>query len=108
MSSPPSWYSFMLTVDFRAHDVNLDSAPVREDNPSHAALPAGVLTPSAGILGGFLWPAVQRRLVAGSVIPLYGVIGLFAPRGTRWGLRVPTEIYMLTVYFGVLHGAFQS
>jgi UMF1 family MFS transporter len=81
----------------------------------------GVLTPSAGILGTLLWPILQRRLglmsllrvlilliIAASVIPLYGVIGLFAPRGTRWGLRVPAEMFVLAVYFGALYGAFQS
>jgi MFS transporter, UMF1 family len=80
----------------------------------------GVLTPSAGILGALLWPAVQRRLglsslrvlilliVAASFVPLYGVIGLFAPHGARWGLRVPAEMFVLAVYFGALYGAFQS
>ena len=47
-------------------------------------------------------------IIAASVILLYGVIGLFAPRGTRWGLRVPVEIFVLAVYFGGLYGAFQS
>jgi UMF1 family MFS transporter len=47
-------------------------------------------------------------IIAASVIPLYGVIGLFAPRGTRWGLRVPAEMFVLAVYFGALYGAFQS
>lgn len=80
----------------------------------------GVLTPSAGILGALLWPILQRRLsltslrvliiliIAASIIPLYGVIGLFAPRGARWGLRVPAEMFVLAVYFGGLYGAFQS
>jgi UMF1 family MFS transporter len=84
--------------------------------PSSLVL-VGVLTPSTGILGALLWPAVQRRLrlrvlillvVAASAIPLYGVIGLFAPRGARWGLRVPAEMYVLAVYFGALYGSFQS
>jgi len=47
-------------------------------------------------------------IIAASIIPLYGVIGLFAPRGARWGLRVPAEIFVLAVYFGGLYGAFQS
>ena len=80
----------------------------------------GVLTPSAGIPGALLWPAVQQRLglsslrvlvllvVAASAIPLYGVIGLFAPYGARWGLRVPEEMFVLAMYFGTLYGAFQS
>lgn len=80
----------------------------------------GILTPSAGILGALLWPILQRRLgltslrvliiliIAASIIPLYGVIGLFAPRGARWGLRVPAEMFVLAVYFGGLYGAFQS
>jgi MFS transporter, UMF1 family len=87
--------------------------------PSSLVL-VGVLTPSAGILGALLWPVVQRRLrlssplvlillvVGASVIPLYGVIGLFSPRSARWGLRVPAEMYVLAVYFGTQYGAFQS
>jgi UMF1 family MFS transporter len=47
-------------------------------------------------------------IIAASIIPLYGVIGLFAPRGARWGLRVPEEMFVLAVYFGALYGAFQS
>src|SRR5258707_11353737 len=59
--------------------------------PPSSLVLIGVLTPSAGILGALLWPAVQRRLgltslrvlvllvAAASAIPLYGVIGLFAP-----------------------------
>ncbi|KAH9053769.1 MFS general substrate transporter [Lactarius vividus] len=47
-------------------------------------------------------------VVAGSVIPAYGVIGLFAPRGAKWGLRVPAEMYVFAVYFGAVYGAFQS
>jgi len=88
--------------------------------PPSSLVLVGVLTPSAGILGALLWPAVQRRLgltslrvlvllvVAASAIPLYGVIGLFAPHGARWGLRVPAEMFVLAVYFGALYGAFQS
>ena len=88
--------------------------------PPSSLVLVGVLTPSAGILGALIWPVVQRRLglsslrvlillvATASVIPLYGVIGLFAPRGARWGLRVPAEMYVLAVYFGALYGAFQS
>ncbi|KAH8983055.1 MFS general substrate transporter [Lactarius hatsudake] len=88
--------------------------------PPSSLVLVGVLTPSAGILGALLWPAVQRRfgltslrvlvllVVAGSVIPAYGVIGLFAPRGAKWGLRVPAEMYAFAVYFGAVYGAFQS
>ena len=88
--------------------------------PPSSLILVGVLTPSAGILGALLWPILQRRLsltslrvliilvVAASVIPLYGVIGLFAPRGAQWGLRVPAEMFVLAVYFGALYGAFQS
>ena len=88
--------------------------------PPSSLVLVGVLTPSAGILGALLWPPVQRRLgltslrvlvllvVAASAIPLYGVIGLFAPHGARWGLRVPAEMFVLAVYFGALYGAFQS
>ncbi|KAI9463778.1 autophagy-type protein 22 [Russula earlei] len=88
--------------------------------PPSSLVLVGVLTPSAGILGALLWPTIQRRLrltslrvlvllvIAASVIPLYGVIGLFAPRGARWGLRVPAEMFVLAVYFGALYGAFQS
>lgn len=88
--------------------------------PPSSLVLVGVLTPSAGILGALLWPIVQRRLrltslrvlvllvIAASAIPLYGVIGLFAPRGARWGLRVPAEMFVLAVYFGALYGAFQS
>ena len=80
----------------------------------------GVLAPSAGILGALLWPAVQRHfglsslrvlvltVIAVSVIPLYGAIGLLAPRGARWGLRVPEEMFVLAVYFGIMFGGFQS
>ena len=88
--------------------------------PPSSLVLVGVLTPSAGILGALLWPILQRRLclsslrvliiliIAASIIPLYGVIGLFAPRGARWGLRVPAEMFVLAVYFGGLYGAFQS
>jgi hypothetical protein len=88
--------------------------------PPSSLVLVGVLTPSAGILGALLWPILQRRLgltslrvlivliIAASVIPLYGVIGLFAPHGARWGLRVPAEMFVLAVYFGGLYGAFQS
>jgi UMF1 family MFS transporter len=47
-------------------------------------------------------------VVAASAIPLYGVIGLFAAHDARWGLRVPTEMFVLAAYFGALYGAFQS
>lgn len=88
--------------------------------PPSSLVLVGVLTPSAGILGALLWPVAQRRLglsslrvlllliFAASVVPLYGVIGLFAPPGARWGLRVPAEMFVLAVYFGALYGAFQS
>jgi UMF1 family MFS transporter len=88
--------------------------------PPSSLVLVGVLTPSAGILGALIWPILQRRLgltslrvlillvFAASIIPLYGVIGLFAPRGARWGLRVPAEMFVLAVYFGGLYGAFQS
>ena len=32
-----------------------------------------------------------------------GGFRLFAPRGARWGLRVPAEMYVLAVYFGALY-----
>ena len=88
--------------------------------PPSSLVLIGVLTPSAGILGALLWPIIQRRLgltslrvlvvlvVAASVIPLYGVIGLFAPRGAQWGLRTPAEMFVLAVYFGAIYGAFQG
>jgi MFS transporter, UMF1 family len=88
--------------------------------PPSSLVLVGVLTPSAGILGALLWPILQRRfsltslrvliilIIAASIIPLYGVIGLFAPRGAHWGLRVPAEMFVLAVYFGGLYGAFQS
>ncbi len=44
----------------------------------------------------------------GRVIPLYGVIGLFASRGARWDLRVPAEMYVLAMYSEALYVAFQS
>jgi len=88
--------------------------------PPSSLILIGILTPSSGILGALLWPVVQRRLglsslrvlvvlvAAASIIPLYGVIGLFAPRGAQWGLRVPAEMFVIAVYFGALLGAFQS
>ena len=88
--------------------------------PPSSLVLVGVLSPSAGILGALLWPVVQRRLgltslrvlvllvAAASAIPLYGIIGLFAPHGARWGLRNPAEMFVLAVYFGALYGAFQS
>jgi UMF1 family MFS transporter len=88
--------------------------------PPSSLILVGILTPSAGILGALLWPILQRRLsltslhvliilvVVASIIPLYGVIGLFAPPGARWGLRVPEEMFVLAVYFGAVYGAFQS
>ncbi|KAF8261613.1 autophagy-related protein 22-like protein [Lactarius quietus] len=88
--------------------------------PPSSLILLGVLAPSAGIFGALVWPLVQRRLqlsslrilillvAGGSLIPLYGVLGLFAPRGAKWGLRTPAEMYVLVVYFGALYGAFQS
>ena len=88
--------------------------------PPSSLVLIGILAPSAGILGALLWPILQRRLgltslqvlivliTATSIIPLYGVIGLFAPRGARWGLRVPAEMFVAAAYFGALYGAFQS
>ncbi|KAF8261609.1 autophagy-related protein 22-like protein [Lactarius quietus] len=67
--------------------------------PSSSLILLGVLAPSAGIL---------VLVAGGSLIPLYGVLGLFAPRGAKWGLRTPAEMYVLVVYFGALYGAFQS
>jgi MFS transporter, UMF1 family len=87
--------------------------------PSQLIL-VGVLAPSTGILGALLWPAVQRHfglsslrvlvltVIAVSVVPLYGAIGLLAPRGARWGLRVPEELFVLAAYFGIMFGGFQS
>jgi hypothetical protein len=31
------------------------------------------------------------------IIPLHSVIGLFAPRGARWGVRVPAEMFVIAV-----------
>jgi len=88
--------------------------------PPSSLVLIGILAPSAGILGALLWPILQRRLgltslrvliiliIATSIIPLYGAIGLFAPRGARWGLRVPAEMFVAAVYFGGMYGAFQS
>jgi MFS transporter, UMF1 family len=80
----------------------------------------GVLAPSAGILGMVLWPTMQQHfglsslcmliltVIAVSIIPLYGAIGLLAPHGAQWGLRVPEEMFMLAVYFGIIFSGFQS
>lgn len=88
--------------------------------PPSSLVLVGIFTPTAGILGALLWPVLQRRLrlsslrvlilliLGASLVPLYGVIGLFAPRGARWGLHDPSEIFVLAVYFGALYGAFQS
>ena len=82
--------------------------------PPSSLILVGVLTPSVGILGTLLWPILQRRLrltslhvlllltIAASIILLYSVTGLFAPRGARWGLCVPVEIFVLAVHFGVV------
>ena len=76
-------------------------------------------TPSAGILC-VLWPILQRRLsltsfrvlilliITAGIIPLHGVIGLFAPHGARWSIRVLAEMFVIGVYFGALYRAFQS
>ncbi|KZT01945.1 autophagy-type protein 22 [Laetiporus sulphureus 93-53] len=83
----------------------------------------GVLTPSAGILGSLVWPALQRRMgwtnlrvlvllvVMASLIPAYGCLG-FLPvfqHGARvGGLTTWGEMYVLAVYFGSVYGAFQG
>jgi MFS transporter, UMF1 family len=88
--------------------------------PPSSLILVGVLAPSAGILCALLWPILQRRLsitslrvlilliITAGVIPLHGVIGLFAPRGARKGIRVPAEMFVIGVYFGPLYGAFQN
>jgi UMF1 family MFS transporter len=107
---------FMLTIDLGfttlTSTVLLFAKTTLHIMPSLLVF-VGVLTPSAGILGALIWPAVQRHLglsslrvlillvSAASAIPLYGVFRLFAPRGAKWGLRVPAEMYVLAVYFGV-------
>ncbi|KAF8261605.1 autophagy-related protein 22-like protein [Lactarius quietus] len=62
--------------------------------PLSSLILLGILAPSAEILDALVWPAVRRLqlnslcvlmllVVAASLIPLYGVIGLFAPRGAK-------------------------
>src|SRR5260370_40779994 len=79
--------------------------------PPSSLVLVGVLTPSAGILGALLWPILQRRfsltslrvliilIIAASIIPLYGVIGLFPPRGAHRGLCAPSDELTLATYF---------
>jgi UMF1 family MFS transporter len=124
MPPPSTSASAMLSASFPGFTTLTSTALLFAKTTLHmppsSLVLVGVLTPSAGILGALLWPIVQRRLrltslrvlvllvIAASAIPLYGVIGLFAPRGARWGLRVPAEMFVLAVYFGALYGAFQS
>jgi UMF1 family MFS transporter len=119
----PSVAALMLTIDLGFTTLTSTAllfAKTTLHMPPSSLVLVGVLTPSAGILGALVWPIVQRRLglsslrvlillvSAASAIPLYGVFGLFAPRGAKWGLRVPAEMYVIAVYFGALYGAFQS
>ena len=83
--------------------------------PSSSLILIGVLTPSAGIAGSLLWPAVQRRtgwtnlrvlvtLVGmASAIPAYGCLGflpVFRSSAVKFGgLTTPGEMYVLAVYF---------
>jgi UMF1 family MFS transporter len=119
----PSVVALVLTIDLGFTTLTSTAllfAKTTLHMPPSSLVLVGVLTPSAGILGALAWPIVQRRLglsslrvlillvSAASAIPLYGIFGLFAPRGAKWGLRVPAEMYVIAVYFGALYGAFQS
>ncbi|KAI9068943.1 MFS general substrate transporter [Trametes sanguinea] len=92
--------------------------------PPSSLILIGALTPTAGILGSLIWPAIQRRagwsnlrvlvvLVAmASAIPAYGCLGflpVFREGSIKFGgLTTPAEMYVLAVYFGSVYGAFQG
>ncbi|KAI0710802.1 autophagy-type protein 22 [Earliella scabrosa] len=92
--------------------------------PPSSLIVIGAVTPTAGILGSLVWPALQRRfgwsnlkvlviLVAmASVIPAYGCLGflpVFQRSSVKFGgLTTPGEMYALAVYFGSVYGAFQG
>ncbi|KAI0643345.1 autophagy-type protein 22 [Trametes meyenii] len=92
--------------------------------PPSSLVLIGALTPTAGILGSLVWPAIQRRagwsnlrilvvLVAmASAIPAYGCLGflpVFQKGSVKFGgLTTPAEMYVLAVYFGSVYGAFQG
>ncbi|KAJ7911604.1 autophagy-related protein 22-like protein [Mycena leptocephala] len=83
----------------------------------------GVLTPLSGIMGSLLWPMLQRRLgwsnlriiitlvILASAIPAYGCLGflsVFQGNVRFGGLTTPGEMFVLSLYFGFIFGAFQS
>ncbi|KAL7278222.1 hypothetical protein ACG7TL_008197 [Trametes sanguinea] len=92
--------------------------------PPSSLILIGALTPTAGILGSLIWPAIQRRagwsnlrvlvvlVVMASAIPAYGCLGflpVFREGSVKFGgLTTPAEMYVLAVYFGSVYGAFQG
>lgn len=92
--------------------------------PASSLILIGVLTPSAGILGSFTAPIIQRRLkvsnltvvvtlvILASLLPIYGCLGFipaFRDGNVKFGgLTTPGEMFVLAVYFGGLYGAFQG
>ncbi|KAF8258866.1 autophagy-related protein 22-like protein, partial [Lactarius quietus] len=106
-----------------AHNANLVGATICQDDSPHATQLAHTprstrskrrnlwrarMAPRAAPPPAQLSALLILLVAGGSLIPLYGVLGLFAPRGAKWGLRTPAEMYVLVVYFGALYGAFQS
>ncbi|KAH7925805.1 MFS general substrate transporter, partial [Leucogyrophana mollusca] len=83
----------------------------------------GAITPTLGIIGSLVFPALQRRfswsnlkvlvilVIMVSLIPAYGCLGflpVFRGHTAFGGLTTQGEMFGLAVYFGFAYGAFQS
>lgn len=77
---------------------------------------AAIVVPLAALTGTYFWLYAQRRLglstrqmsmlLTGlySLLPLYGLCGFFAD----FGLKHPSEVWIVCVYHGLMLGAIQS
>ncbi|KAJ3319310.1 Autophagy protein 22 [Boothiomyces sp. JEL0866] len=80
---------------------------------------SGIICPLVAGIGNFVWLHVQKKfrwttkkvlLVQASMfslLPLYGLVGFFTPRGS-FGLQSVIEIPILAAYLGFILGATQS
>ncbi|EKM51066.1 uncharacterized protein PHACADRAFT_263038 [Phanerochaete carnosa HHB-10118-sp] len=92
--------------------------------PATSLVLIGIVSPIAGIGGSLAWPRIQRALgwsnlrvlvtlvCLASLLPAYGCLGFlpaFRNGSIRFGgLTTPAEMYVLSVYFGAVYGAFQG
>ncbi|KAM0791541.1 hypothetical protein ACM66B_005989 [Microbotryomycetes sp. NB124-2] len=70
-----------------------------------------ILTPMSGIVGAVFFPRLQRETLQWSNLKMVMLLVAFATVVPLWGiiaLRTRWQIYLLSIVFGVVFGAFQA